>query len=146
MCLVLEESQLERLVAEEDIPIFKVIRLIEDTYGFVTLFQLSEVEFDKLTESFLEEPRNGVGYVGDTDGELYGGMSRVGISKGIHVLDKNVCDTDMGKIFLEELLGYTSDSKLIRGFIPKGSEYYHNPIIHSIATDRVVYLKESLEI
>lgn len=144
MCLVLEDDQLERLVAKEDIPIFKVIRHHYD--DFVTLFQCSEVKFDKLTESFLEEPRNGVGYVGDTDGELYGGMSRVGISKGIHVLDKNVCDTKIGKDFLEELLDYASDSKLIRGFIPKGSEYYHNPIIHSIATERVVYLKEFVEI
>lgn len=144
MCLVLEDDQLERLVAKEDIPIFKVIRHHYD--DFVTLFQCSEVKFDKLTESFLEEPKDGVGYVGITDGVLYGHVLRIGISRGIHVLDNKIRRTALGRRFLKELLDYDSNSYLIKGYIPKGSEYYHNHRIHSIATNQVIYLKKFINV
>lgn len=144
MCLLLEKSQLERLIAEEDIPVLKLIK--KDELGrYVTLFMDSRVNFNTIIKSYLEMPHNNVSPLCEADERLYK-WPYIGVSRGIHVFDNEFLNTENGNKIKKELKGCSYDVLMISGLIPKGSEYYHNPTIHSIATNQVIYMERFVEI
>jgi len=139
MCLAFKKSQLAvRKIAKNDITIYKMVKKVDgDMY---TLFQNSCVELGKVYSSDLEGLNKTGWFLCCIDTRIMGEdrSDCMFISRGLHAFT-NACfnKKELFESYVREL--FTYDTIVLKGRIPKGSEYYENKLIGLIVSSSMVY-------
>lgn len=128
MCLAFRrDNPLPRLVATEDITIYK---LAEKTYeGIISVFQKAPIKLDIVYVAELDYPSVSGCWAVSKDYDLLRDVDCMFVSVGLHAF------TEQPENNLE-ISGYII---VLKGFIPKGSEYYVNEETGMIVASAMCY-------
>lgn len=116
MCLRLLNDKTEKKIAQENIPVLKVMRRSPISGKLISFYQAAEYELNELVTSKLDEPRSM--YDPNLNFCVLGyGESFDGINKGLHSFADDWYGGDSYKPFTPIIV-------VCKGYIPAGAEYY----------------------
>ena len=143
MCLVLTKEMQDIKVAQEDIPILKVVFKVNKK-GKFTFFNHSKIVYKTVLEIRIGNLHSHGKFITECDSRKYSYSPLIKfVSEGFHSFEQNI-DSPIVEEFINEIKNgeYAKDVHFITGIIPKGSEYYHNPEIGCYVSNKIMYFNE----
>ena len=144
MCLAFRKSNpLQRLVATEDITIYKVVKVKYDSY--LTALREVAIDIGIVYKSHLGTPMHGGSYSSFVDAKILNDVDygdTLFISHGLHAFTENCMETGLLKTYEEGLSTCGCKSVILKGRVPVGSEYYINEETGMIVASNMIYDEE----
>lgn len=144
MCLAFRKvNPLERLVASEDITIYKVVKKIY--CGYVTALRECAVDLKVVYESHLDTPMHGGSYSSYVDAKILVDVcydDTLFISHGLHAFTESCRKSGLLSTYEDALRKFAVPSAILKGRVPIGSEYYINEETGMIVASSMVYDEE----
>jgi len=136
MCLAFRQSNpLPRLVAEVDITIYKVVERVNLSGDLYSIFKGMPIKLGVVYTSGLDTPSTKGSFAfSNKDHKLLGGEACMFVGVGLHAFVEQPIEEDLD---LRDDIGSTI--VVLKGFIPKGSEYYVNEETGMIVAGSMCY-------